>query len=62
VKDALIKFLKSKTFKALLAVVATALTAYATSGCAQLTPAAADVVRCAADRIDPPPAAPDAGL
>lgn len=46
-KDAILSFLKSKTFKALVAVVATALAGYASSGCGSPPrPKAADVWEC----------------
>lgn len=46
-KDAFFSFLKSKTFKAILAVIAAALTGYASQGCGSPPrPKAADVWEC----------------
>lgn len=54
-KQALLQFVKSKTFKALVAVIATALTAYASQGCG-VQPArspALDAFECRAALLAP---------
>lgn len=60
-KDALFSFLKSKTFKALLAVVATALGAYASQGCGADPAKVVNAAECLVPVVfEAPPA--DAGL